>query len=683
MPQNPRVDLAQYATEAYLEYAMTTVTDRALPQVEDGLKPVQRRILYAMHCLKLHSPSKHVKSARVVGEVLGKYHPHGDTAAYDALVRMAQPFTLRYPLVDGQGNFGSRDGDSPAAMRYTECRLTPVATLLTQHLNPGPTSYVPNYDGSEHEPYLLSARLPLILLNGASGIAVGMACELPPHNISEVSQALLALIENPDLSCKDLMQFIPGPDFPDGALIISSPEEILAAYSTGKGSIRLRALATVEPLAKNHWRIAISQMPYQVSTKQILEELEALSNPKIAPGKKNLSPTQIALKTTALQLIESASDESDKSTPVRLTIYPSSPKTNPEDLLAFLFSNTSLECNFSINNTLIGLDGNPSVMPLPTILSQWLIWRRSLLEKKLKAEHADLAAKHHILQGRLLAFINISEVIQTIRSAPPSPPLVQTLMTKFNLSVAQAQDILDMRLRQLQRLEGLALEQEIAKTASAMDRISKILNSKNLFNKELAKEISSDTQAFSDERRTQLAPSQRSSKTTTPTPPPEPMLITLSTNGIIKGWRNIEPSFKTGDSLALQTNYSPSHSLIAISLSGRTFSIPPQNIPTGRTEGAALFSLITLPPKDKIIALLSLPSNSNVLFITQTGFALTAPVEAFSSSRNQKTGKQLTDDPLLQVIPIASSIDNPYLYWTSQQPAQALALSTIPSRPSG
>jgi topoisomerase IV subunit A len=369
------VNLGVYAERAYLEYAMSVVKGRALPQVQDGLKPVQRRILFAMQQMGLSAGAKPVKCARVVGDVLGKYHPHGDTAAYDALVRLAQSFTLRYPLIDGQGNFGSRDGDGAAAMRYTEARLTPVARLLLDELEQGSVGFIGNYDGSQQEPTLLPARLPMLLLNGASGIAVGMATEMPPHNLNEVAQAALALLKNPTLDETALLQLLPGPDFPGGGQIISSSQDIAMAYRTGRGTLRVRGRYAFEDLARGQWQLIFTELPHGTSAAQVLQDIEALTNPQIKAGKKTLSPDQTQLKSLFTNLLDAVRDESGKDAAVRMVFEPKSNRVEKEVLISALLKHTCLESTASMNLVCIGLDGRPRQMSLREILQQWVDYR--------------------------------------------------------------------------------------------------------------------------------------------------------------------------------------------------------------------------------------------------------------------------------------------------------------------
>ncbi|MGN6648813.1 DNA gyrase subunit A, partial [Trinickia sp.] len=370
-PDGESLTLGHYAERAYLDYAVSVVKGRALPDVCDGQKPVQRRILFAMSEMGLAADAKPVKSARVVGDVLGKYHPHGDQSAYDALVRLAQDFSMRYPLIDGQGNFGSRDGDGAAAMRYTEARLTPIAKLLLDEIDEGTVDFAPNYDGSFQEPKLLPARLPFLLLNGASGIAVGLATEIPSHNLREVAAAAVAMIRHPKISHAELMDIMPGPDFPGGGQIISSATEIAAAYETGRGSLKVRARWKIEDLARGQWQLVVHELPPNTSGQKVLEEIEELTNPKIKLGKKSLTPEQLQTKQTMLALLDAVRDESGKDAPVRLVFEPKSSRIDQTEFVHSLLAHTSLESNAALNLVMIGADGRPRQKGITEILYEW------------------------------------------------------------------------------------------------------------------------------------------------------------------------------------------------------------------------------------------------------------------------------------------------------------------------
>ncbi|MDR2000825.1 MAG: DNA topoisomerase IV subunit A, partial [Zoogloeaceae bacterium] len=491
--------LDRYAEQAYLAYAMSVVRSRALPQVEDGLKPVQRRILYAMNEMRLAATAKHVKSARVVGDVIGKYHPHGDSSVYDAMVRVAQDFSLRYPLVDGQGNFGSRDGDGAAAMRYTECRLTPIAELLLAELDRGTVAFAANYDGTMREPQLLPARLPFALLNGATGIAVGMATEIPPHNLREVAEAVKLLIRKPAATLAEVLLLLPAPDFPGGGQIISAPEDIHAAYATGRGSLRMRARWRIEDLARGQWRVVIEQLPHGVSTAQVLSEIEAITNPQPRAGKKDVSQDQKNLKQLLLGVLDSVRDESNEKAPVRIVLEPRTAKIPQNEFMAALLAHTSLEANAPVNLTMIGCDGRPAQKPLLTILHEWIAFRHQTIERRSAHRLDEVQRRLHILDGRLAVFLQIDKVIRCIReSDEPKADLI----AKFKLTELQAEDILEIRLRQLARLEDIKIEKERAALREEETELRKILGDRKELTKLVVKEITEDAKKFGDDRRT-------------------------------------------------------------------------------------------------------------------------------------------------------------------------------------
>ena len=423
-PSDDDLNLATYAQRAYLEYALSVVKGRALPDVCDGQKPVQRRILYSMSRMGLgfggtggNTGAKPVKSARVVGDVLGRFHPHSDQAAYDALVRMAQDFSQRYPLIDGQGNFGSRDGDGAAAMRYTEARLAKISSLLMDEIDEGTVDFQPNYDGSTIEPRQLPARLPFNLLNGASGIAVGLATEIPSHNLREVADACMALIKNAKLSDEELYALIPGPDYPGGGQIISPASDIAEAYRTGRGSLKCRARWKIEELARGQWQLVVTELPPGVSTQKVLEEIEELTNPKVKTGKKALSLEQTQLKATVLSVIDVVRDESSKDAAVRLVCEPKTSRTQQSELITTLLAHTSLETSSPINLTMVGLDGRPTQKSLRQMLTEWIEFRHRTIERRTRHRLDKVLARIHILEGRQLVLLNIDEVIAIIRQS--------------------------------------------------------------------------------------------------------------------------------------------------------------------------------------------------------------------------------------------------------------------------
>ena len=411
------ITLARYAEQAYLDYAVSVVRGRALPDVGDGQKPVQRRILFAMQAMGLAAGAKPVKSARVVGDVLGKYHPHGDQAAYDAMVRMAQDFSLRYPLIDGQGNFGSRDGDNAAAMRYTEARLTPIAKLLLDELDEGTVDFVPNYDGSQEEPQMLPARLPVMLLNGASGIAVGMATEIPPHNLREVAQACVTLIKQPQLTDAELYSLVPGPDFAGGGQIITPAADIAQIYSTGRGSLKVRARWQFEEMARGQWQLVVTELPPGTSCQKVLEEIEEITNPKVKTGKKSLTPEQTQSKAVMLNLLDAVRDESGKDAAVRLVFEPKTSRVDRDEFVNTLLAQTSMESSASVNLVCIGTDGRPRQKGLRDILTEWLAFRTQTVTRRTRFRLDKVIDRIHVLEGRMVVYLNVDEVIQTIRES--------------------------------------------------------------------------------------------------------------------------------------------------------------------------------------------------------------------------------------------------------------------------
>lgn len=588
------IPLDLYAERAYLEYAMSVVKGRALPEVADGQKPVQRRILYAMRDMGLTHGAKPVKSARVVGEILGKYHPHGDCPAYEALVRMAQDFTLRYPLIDGQGNFGSRDGDGAAAMRYTEARLTPIAELLLSEIDMGTVDFVPNYDGAFDEPALLPARLPMVLLNGASGIAVGMATEIPPHNLKEVASAALALLANPELTTAELMQHVPGPDFPGGGQIITPAEDIQAAYEVGRGSVRVRAKWEVEKLARGQWRVVVSELPPGSSAQKVLAEIEEATNPKVKSGKKALTQEQQNLKSLMLSLLDRVRDESDSEQPVRLVFEPKSSRQDPDEFMNILLAQTSLEGNASLNLVMIGMDGRPAQKGLKSILAEWLQFRQHTITRRLNYRLGQVDKRIHILEGRMIAFIHIDEVIRVIRESDEPKP---ELMKAFGLTEIQAEDILEIRLRQLARLEGFKLEKELSELREERDRLRYLLASEAALRGKMAEEIREDAAKYGDARRSEMKPAERA--VLTQTVADEPVTVILSQKGWIRArvGHNLDLSalsFKDGDGLHTVVETRTVWSLIVLDSKGRAYTIDPADVPTGRGDGVPVASLVEL-----------------------------------------------------------------------------------------
>jgi topoisomerase IV subunit A len=617
--------LADFAQRAYLDYAVSVVKGRALPDGADGLKPVQRRILYAMNEMGLAANAKPVKSARVVGDVLGKFHPHGDQAAYDAMVRMAQDFSLRYPLIDGQGNFGSRDGDGAAAMRYTEARLTPIARLLLDELDEGTVEFGPNYDGSFQEPKLLPARLPFVLLNGASGIAVGMATEIPSHNLSEVVAALQLGLKDPKTALDELMAVLPGPDFPGGGQIISAPEDLREVYATGRGSLKARARYRYEELARGQWQLVVDELPPGVSTQKVLEEIEELTNPKVRAGKKSLTAEQQQLKQVVLAQLDSVRDESGKDAAVRLVFEPRTSKVERDGFVNTLLAQTSLEASVPVNLVMIGRDGRPRQKPLTEILAEWIEFRIDTVRRRSQHRLRKVEDRIHILEGRQAVLLNIDAVIRLIRNSDEPKP---ELMRAFALSERQAEDILEIRLRQLARLEGIRIEQELAQLRKDQSALQKLLGSEAALRRQVSKEFDEDAKKFGDTRRTLIETAQRAVVETKVLD--EPVTVIVSEKGFARarsghGHEAAQLSFKAGDSLYGVFECRTVDQLIAIGSNGRVYSVPVAQLPSARGDGLPVTSLIDLESGTRLVGYVAAPAAQHLLLATSgaTGFACT------------------------------------------------------------
>lgn len=619
---NGRIPIGGWAERAYLDYAMSVVRGRALPDVEDGQKPVQRRLLYAMNDMGLTASAKPVKSARVVGDVLGKYHPHGDQSAYDALVRLAQDFSMRYPLIDGQGNFGSRDGDGAAAMRYTEARLTPFADLLLAEINQGTVDFQPNYDGAFEEPSLLPARLPVLLLNGASGIAVGMATDIPSHNLREVADACSLLIRRPDATFGEVMSVLPGPDYPGGAQIISDIADIHKVYEGGRGSLRVRARWSVEQLAKGQWQVAVTELPHGVSTQKVLEEIEELSNPKLKAGKKALTQEQGNMKALLLSVLDSVRDDSDKKHPVRIIFEPHSSRQTPEQLMNVLLAHTSLECNAAVNLVTIGLDGRPQQKGILPVLTEWVEFRYRTVTRRTEHRLAEVERRIHILDGRMIAFLNIDRVIKVIReSDDPKRDLIAT----FHLSEVQAEDILEIRLRQLARLEGIKIEKELAQLHDEQRYLQLLLADRPAMTAQILKEIEADKQKYGDDRRTLIESAARVTSGAVAPTADDPVTIIVSRSGWLRArsGHGIDISaltFKAGDDLLASIETRTSTSLAVFDTNGRCYNVASAFIPTGRGDGIPLTSLIELQGGGRLTHVIVIDQAANYLISSSGGY---------------------------------------------------------------
>ncbi len=597
-----KLTLAHFASHAYLEYAMSVVKGRALPAIGDGQKPVQRRILFDMHEMGLGRPeAKTVKSARVVGDVLGKYHPHGDTAAYDAMVRMAQDFNMRYPLVLGQGNFGSRDGDGAAAMRYTEARLTKISRLLLDEIDEGTVDFVPNYDGAFQEPQMLPARLPFVLLNGSSGIAVGMATEIPSHNIKEVAAACLMLLDNPQATLDDILTVLPAPDFPMGGQLISKKEDIREAYRTGRGTLKVRARYTFEEMQRGHWRLIVTELPPNTSAQRVLNEVGEITNPKIRPGKKTLSAEQQQAKAAMLALLDTVRDESDKQTPTRLVFEPKTKNVDRNEFVNALLAQTSLECNVSMNLVMVGSDGKPRQKNLIDILNEWLAFRVQTVRRRTQFRLQKTIDRIHIMEGRHLVYLNLDEVIAIIRDSDDPK---QALLARFPLSEIQVEDILEIRLRQLARLVGIKIEAELAELNKTKHSLERLLGSEKLLNNLVAKEIAQDAAEFGDDRRTLIEEASRAEMTQTVVD--EPVTVVISQKGYVRcrtghGHDASVMTYKMGDAFAVSFECRTTDQMVAVSNTGRVYTLAVSDLPSARGDGLPVNSFIDLEKGASIV----------------------------------------------------------------------------------
>jgi topoisomerase-4 subunit A len=590
--------IERHASHAYLGYAVSTVKSRALPEVADGLKPVQRRILFSMN--QAGTPG-FAKCARYVGEVLGKYHPHGDSSTYEAMVHLAQPFSMRYPLIDGQGNFGSRDGDSAAAYRYTEARLSRFADLLLGEIDEGTVDFAKNYDGKFDEPQLLPARLPFGLLNGSFGIPVGFSTRIPSHNLKEVAAAAAHVIRHPKAAVKDVLEMLPGPDFPGGGQIISARDEIRAAYETGRGSIALRARWQLEQLARGQWRIVITELPHGVSCRQVLEEIEALVNPKPSTGKKETTQEQRRLKQFMLEQVETVRDESDRKSKLRLVIEPRSSRQSPEETMKTLLVHTSLETRYALNLTWLGLDGLPETKDLVTILKEWGEFRVGTVRRRTQHRLTRCAERLEIVMGRLLAFVKIDEIIKLIRACEDQGEAKNKLREKFKFTERQAEDIVNLRLGQLTRLDGVKLNEERKALEAEKKGLKEILGDEKVLKKLVIAELEKDAKTYGDERRTLIRPDERASIERTVVE--EPITVILSKKGWVRGrgGHGVDMdavSFKDGDGRYLELECRTTDTLTVLASGGKCFSVDAAALPSGRGDGAPMNTLVNSGPDD-------------------------------------------------------------------------------------
>ena len=592
--------IERHASQAYLGYAVSTVKSRALPEIADGLKPVQRRILYAMGETRAQG---FAKCARYVGEVLGKYHPHGDSSTYEALVHLAQPFSMRYPLIDGQGNFGSRDGDAAAAYRYTEAKLSRYAELMLEEIGEGTVDFAKNYDGKFDEPVLLPARLPFGLLNGSFGIPVGFSTRIPSHNLREVAAAAAHVIRHPRAKLDEVLELLPGPDFPGGGQLISPAEEIRQAYESGRGSLLLKCKWETEQLARGQWRIVVTELPHGVSVRQVMEEIEALANPKPGLGRKEVTQEQRRLRQYILDQIDQGGvrDESDRKSKLRLVIEPRSSRQKPEELMAALLARTSLETRYALNLTWLGLDGLPETKGLLDILREWGEWRVQTVRRRTQHRLDRCEERLHIVLGRLLAYVRIDEIIKLIRASDDPADAKQKMMAKWRFSERQAEDIVNIRLGQLTKLDGVKLNDERKALEEERKSLQGLLGDDKHLKKLVARELDEDAKKYGDARRTLIKAQERTLVERTVVE--EPLTVILSRKGWIRartghGLDLATLSFKDGDGLLQALECKTTDPVIALAESGKTFTLDAAALPTGRGDGAPVNTLVNSSSDD-------------------------------------------------------------------------------------
>ncbi|MEX6208967.1 DNA topoisomerase IV subunit A [Providencia huaxiensis] len=619
-----RLPLHAFTENAYLNYSMYVIMDRALPFIGDGLKPVQRRIVYAMSELGLSNTAKYKKSARTVGDVLGKYHPHGDIACYEAMVLMAQPFSYRYPLVDGQGNWGAPDDPkSFAAMRYTESRLSKYAEVLLSELAHGTVDWVPNFDGTLNEPKMLPARLPNILLNGTTGIAVGMATDIPPHNAREVANALVALLEKPTLGLDDIMAFVPGPDYPTEAEIISSQSDIRKIYQNGRGSVRMRAV-----WEKEDGNAVITALPHQVSGAKVLEQIAS------------------QMRAKKLPMVEDLRDESDHENPTRLVIVPRSNRVDIDQVMTHLFATTDLERSYRVNLNMIGLDNRPSVKGLVEILTEWITYRRQTVRNRLNHRLDKVLRRLHILDGLLIAYLNIDEVIEIIRTED-EPKAV--LMSRFNITDTQAEAILELKLRHLAKLEEMKIRGEQDELAKERDELQGILGSERKLNTLIKKEIQADAKAYGDDRRSPLHEREEAKAMSEhEILPSEPITVVLSDMGWVRSAKShdIEPTnlnYKAGDGFKDAARGKSNQAAVFLDSTGRSYSVDPLELPSARSQGEPLTGKLSLPPGATIEHVLMAPEEQKYLMASDAGYGFICTFNDLVTKN--KAGKALISLP--------------------------------------
>lgn len=618
-----KLSLKDFTEKAYLDYSMYVILDRALPHIGDGMKPVQRRIVYAMSELGLKATAKYKKSARTVGDVLGKFHPHGDSACYEAMVLMAQPFSYRYPLVDGQGNWGSQDDPkSFAAMRYTESRLAAYAEVLLAEVSQGTVDWVPNFDGTMSEPSILPARLPNVLLNGTTGIAVGMATDILPHNLREVARACVHLLDNPRAELEDLIGIVPGPDMPTDAEIITSPSDLRKVYETGRGSVRMRAV-----YCKEQGEVIITALPHQVSGAKILEQIAAQMQQKKLP------------------MVSDLRDESDHENPTRLVIVPRSNRVDIEQLMAHLFASTDLERTYRVNMNMIGIDGRPQVKNLRQILVEWLSWRTEIVRKRLQHRLDKVQDRLHILEGLMIAYLNIDEVIAIIRHE--EEPKAE-LMKRFGLTDVQADAILDLKLRHLAKLEEFKIKSEQSELEEERKKLEGILGSDAKMRKLIKQEIEEAAEKYGDERRSPIVARQEAQAfSEKDLLTADPVTVVISKQGWIRAAKGheIDPSglnYKSGDGFKLACKGRSNQPTILLDTTGRSFTIDTHTLPSARGQGEPVTGSITLPKGSTIDAAIAGKETDKLLMASDAGYGFVTKIgDLTSKTKNGKAALTL------------------------------------------
>ena len=633
-----QMPIRTFTESAYLNYSMYVIMDRALPFIGDGLKPVQRRIIYAMSELGLNATAKYKKSARTVGDVLGKFHPHGDIACYEAMVLMAQPFSYRYPLVDGQGNWGAPDDPkSFAAMRYTESRLSKIAEILLGELGQGTVDYQPNFDGTLEEPQYLPARLPHILLNGTTGIAVGMATDIPPHNLNEIAEAAVMLLDNPQAGLDDLLTVVQGPDFPTEAEIISPKAEIRKIYESGRGSIKMRAV-----WKKEDGEIIITALPHQASPSKIIAQIAEQMSAKKLP------------------MVEDIRDEADHENPVRIVLVPRSNRVDSDALMAHLFATTDLEKSYRVNMNMIGLDNKPAVKKLSEILTEWLSFRRTTVTRRLQYRLDKVLARLHILQGLMVAFLNIDEVIEIIRNED-EPKSV--LMARFNLSDEQAEAILNLRLRHLAKLEEHELQAEQAKLEEERLSLEQVLSSERRLNNLIKKEIQQDAKTYASPRNSPIVErAEAKAISESEMTPAEPVTVILSEMGWVRCAKGHDIdvqglSYKAGDKYLAHAYGKSNQAAVFIDSTGRSYALDPLSLPSARSQGEPLTGKLTLPNGASVESVLIENEDQALLMASDAGYGFICKFEDLVA-RN-KAGKALISLPENAKVLPPLTIKNP------------------------